>query len=281
MRPVHFETPMKKHSVPVLAFWLTLIVFCLPFHASRAANPTPPAPVEIFDYATPPLLTGTIYESGSDGKKILFTFRRTATRSNDVVRVERQFLRPDGFLAAVEIVTYQSNQLATLEMKEFQAGLAGELKIIPDAKKPARQKLVIGFGRGPEPLKSDVQNLPSDAVVDDTLYPFMLAHWDALMRGDAVKFHFVSLEWERTFVFRLVKIAETTQDGRAAVRIKMEPANLLVARLVNPLYFTVEKDAPHRVLAYVGRTTPRVKKGKSWKYLDAETVFDWKDTQSP
>jgi hypothetical protein len=58
--------------------------------------------------------------------------------------------------------------------------------------------------------------------------------------------------------------------------IKMEPVSRLVAHLVNPLVFTVEKDSPHRVLSYIGRTTPRMKKGKSWKYLDAETVFDWK-----
>jgi hypothetical protein len=39
--------------------------------------------------------------------------------------------------------------------------------------------------------------------------------------------------------------------------------------------FTVEKDGAHRILSYIGRTTPRVQKGKAWKYLDAETVFDW------
>jgi len=31
------------------------------------------------------------------------------------------------------------------------------------------------------------------------------------------------------------------------------------------------------MLSYIGRTTPRVKKGDSWKYLDAETVFDLDD----
>jgi hypothetical protein len=45
---------------------------------------------------------------------------------------------------------------------------------------------------------------------------------------------------------------------------------------IDPLYFSLEKDAPHRMLEYTGRTTPRVKKGKAWKYLDADTVFDWK-----
>jgi hypothetical protein len=54
----------------------------------------------------------------------------------------------------------------------------------------------------------------------------------------------------------------------------MNPSGLLLSQVVNPLVFTVEKAAPHMLLSYIGRTTPRVKKGADWKYLDAETVFD-------
>jgi hypothetical protein len=111
-------------------------------------------------------------------------------------------------------------------------------------------------------------------VIDDTLYPFMMAHWDDLMRGDAVKFRFVSLEWERTFEFRLVKGSESVQNGQPVVQIRMEPTGMFVAKLVNPLLFIVGKNSPHRILSYIGRTTPRIKKGNSWKYLDAETVFN-------
>ena len=69
--------------------------------------------------------------------------------------------------------------------------------------------------------------MPPDLVIDDTLYPFMLARWDDLMRGDAVKFHFVSLEHERTFEFRLVKSGESVQDGRTVEQIRMEPVSIL------------------------------------------------------
>jgi len=73
-----------------------------------------------------------------------------------------------------------------------------------------------------------------------------------------------------------VKTGETEINGRTVEQIKMEPTNLFVSRLVDPLIFNVEKDAPHRIVSYLGRTTPRIQKGKAWKYLDAETVFDWK-----
>ncbi len=263
-------TKRRFVSILLTALWLSVLP------AGFAADTASPAAAEGYDYAKPALFTGTLYEIGSDRKKVLYTFRRTATRSGATVHVERQFLDTNGTVAAVEKALYESNQLVSFEMQEFRARVSGAIRIAPDPKDPARQQLLISYGHGLMPPKGDIQDLPPDTLVDDTLYPFLLAHWDNLMRGDAVKFHFVSLEWKRTFMFRFVKTAESRQNGRPVELIKMEPVNLFVARLVNPLVFTVEKENPHRILSYIGRTTPRLQKGKSWKYLDAETVFDWK-----
>ena len=208
-------------------------------------------------------------------KKPLYAFTRTAARSNDTVRVERRFVRPDGFLAATENAVYVGGELASFQMREFQADVSGSIEIAPDPKNPAQRKICISYGSGAAPKRGAAQTLQPDTVIDDSFYPFMLAHWDKLMKGEAVKFRFVTLEWQRTFGFRLVKSGETTMHGHTHVQIRMEPTNLLVAGMVKPLVFTVEKDGDHRIVSYVGRTTPRTQKGKTWKYLDAETVFDW------
>jgi len=232
---------------------------------------------EAFDYAQPPLLTGTIYASGSDHKTILFTFQRTATRSGVTVHIERKYMEPDGSLAATENITYESGRLVSLEMKEFQAGLWGSIQIKVDPKKPARQKITISHGAGKDANKAGTtDDLDKDTLIDDSIYPFILAHWNELMKGDSVKFRFVSLEWERTFGFKLSKSGESVVDGKPVVTIRMDPTSMVVAHFMDPLYFTVEKNAPHRVVEYLGRTTPRTKNGKAWKYLDADTVFDWK-----
>ena len=262
---------MKTFCVSIVLLWLWVVP------AGLAADAALPASLESFDYAEPKVFTGTLYEIGSDRKKVLYTFRRTATRSDSTVNVEREFLGTNGSLAAVEKVVYESGRLVSFRMQEFQAQVSGAVQIAPDPKNPARQKLIISFGPGLTPPKGDAQNLQPDTLTDDTVYPFMMLHWDDLLRGDAVKFRFISLEHERTFMFRMVKTGESVQDGRTVEQIRMEPTGWIVARLVNPLIFTVEKDRPHHILSYTGRTTPRVKKGKSWKYLDAETVFDWKD----
>ena len=59
------------------------------------------------------------------------------------------------------------------------------------------------------------------------------------------------------------------------VIIKMEPTSLIIARLVDPVFFTLEKNDQHRVLRYTGRVTPKTKVGNKWDDLDATVVFDW------
>jgi len=54
------------------------------------------------------------------------------------------------------------------------------------------------------------------------------------------------------------------------------PGFPFVGTLVNPLVFTLDQAPPHRVLKYVGRTTPRTQVTGKWKDVDAVTVFDWK-----
>ena len=263
-------------SLVFVTRWVALLALLwIGLACDLAADTVFPSTSPVYDYAEPKLLTGTLYAIGSDRKTVLFTFRRIATRSGAAVHVERQFLDTHGTVAARETVLYESNQLVSFEMQDFQARVSGAIHIEPDSANPARRDIFISYTHGLNPPKGRARTLPPETVIDDTLYPFMLAHWDDLMRGQAVEFHFVSLEWERTFEFELRKTGTSVQDGQPVVQLTMKPASLFIARLVRPLLFTVQQKDPHRILSYVGRTTPRVQKGKSWKYLDAETVFNY------
>ena len=272
---------IKKFSVGVvlIAKWLVLPVLWLSaLPSALAAEPASPAASPVYDYAKPKLLTGILYAIGSDRKVILYTFRRTAVRSNSVVYVERQFLSTNGTVATVENVLYESNQLFSFEMQDFQARVSGAIRIEPDPKNPARQNIFISYAHGLHPPKGRARTLQPDTVIDDTLYPFMMTHWDDLMQGKTVRFHFVSLDWERTFEFDLMKTGDSVQNHQPVAQITMKPASIFISRLVKPLIFTVQENNTRRILSYIGRTTPRVKKGNSWKYLDAETVFDYQAT---
>ena len=64
--------------------------------------------------------------------------------------------------------------------------------------------------------------------------------------------------------------------GIPTLRLRMQASSFIIAQIVDPLFFVVEKAVPHRVLEYEGRTTPKRRDGNKWKDLDARTVYDWK-----
>jgi hypothetical protein len=264
---------LKRHRADLLPFTRAILfagLWLLTTTTGFASTSTNVAPSE------PKLVTGTIYESGSDQKKILFTFRRTATNSGPMLHVQCKYIRPDGFVAAVENVVYRTNQLVSYHLNEFQAGVWGDISVSPDPKKPGQKRIFINYCHAQDAGKKNGQILKPDTLIGDQIYPFILDHWNALMHGDSVKFNFVSLDWQTTFGFQLVKQSEMTLHGVPMVRIKMEPTSFFIAPLVSPMYFIIEKNGAHRLAEYIGRITPRIKKRNSWKTLDADLVVDWK-----
>jgi hypothetical protein len=231
----------------------------------------------VIGLAEPGLITGTLYEMGSHRAKEMFKFRRSATRDGANVRVEQLFSRPDGSVACREKIRYRNDQLVSYEIEDFGAGDRGSILIERDPKKPQQQRILMEHIRDQgAKIENSVEVLQPNTLISDTIYPFILAHWDELAQGAAVKFHLISLDPPDTYGFRVTKDAETTWEGRPVTRIKMVPTNIIIARFIRPIYFLIEAAAPHRVFSYTGRTTPQNKVDGSWKFVEAEAVFDWK-----
>ncbi len=259
----------------------TLIVLLVwPLVAPLAAVPAPPAGERLstapVDYEEPKLLTGTIYDPGSNPPRVLFKFRRTATRSGPTVRVLREYYDPQGTLAARERVVYEADRLLSYALEEPQAGAQGQAVIRPNPKAREGKQIDFAYSATPgnQPKKRN-ENLRQDTLMNDMIPAFIAAHWVALMHGAAVKCRCIALARAETVGFRFVKDSEATWRGKPVVRLRMEPTSVFIASLVKPIFFTVERDGNHRILQYSGRTTPRIKHGQTWQDLDALTVFDW------
>lgn len=240
---------------------------------------TCPAAAET-DYEEPKILVGKIFAQGP-GRKLLFQSQRTATRSGTTVKVVCEYTYPNGSLAARDGIIYEAGRLASFETEELQTVEKGSAVIRPEAKNPGKRKLFFQYtkGRGDSAKNSsdsESMNSENETLVDDMIPAFISTHWDTLMNGQAAKFRYIALSRTETVGFKLVKDSEAMREGKSVIRIKMEPTSLIIAALVDPLFFVVEKAAPHRVLEYIGRTTPMIKNGNGWKDLDAVTVFEWK-----
>jgi hypothetical protein len=229
----------------------------------------------VVDYLEPAVLAGTIYATSATSNEVLFTFRRTAARSGSTVRVLREYTAPGGGVAARERIVYEAGNLVSFELEEPQSGASGSARVQTRPEKPSEPRITFAYTQDHK-TKSGSEPLEPSTLINDMIGPFLAAHWDDLMHGSAVKFRYAAVTRAETVGFKFKKQSETTWRCRPAVVIRMEPTSWIIARLVEPLVFTAEKEGSHRILQYVGRTTPRIRKGNAWADLDAVTVFDWK-----
>ncbi len=233
------------------------------------AEAAPPAGIK---YLEPKFIAGTIYER-ADLKKVLFTFRRTATNTGSKVLVLREYLLPNGKLAARENVVYAAGKFSSYHFEDLQNGTLGSAVVLPDSAKGDR--IVFDFKQG-STKENDSERFESNTIVNDMVVPFILEHWDALMKGSTVKCRLITVSRTETIGFKFYKETETSRQGKRVVLITMEPTSLIVAQFVETLHFTLEKEGGHHVLQYSGRTAPAIRKNGHWEDLDALTVFDWK-----
>ncbi len=252
---------MRRAMIISCCYWMA--GFTSPQTLSAAVN-----------YLEPKLLKGAIYEKPEG--RLLFTFRRTATQTGDIVRVLREFSNPDGSPAAQERVVYERGRLVRFELDELQIGASGRA-IIEASENHQRIDFQYIAGAGPQARRKGNTETVREAValISDMIPAFLVDHWDELDRGAAVKFRYIVVPRLETIGFKLSRESTGEFKGKKVVRIKMEPTSWIIAQALDPLLFTVEADAPHRIFQYRGRTTPKIRSGQTWKDLDALTVFDW------
>ena len=254
-------------SLPGIATVLLVIhAFFLPDPARGAEAPS--------RYEQPKLLAGTIYAMNSDRKHVLYTFRRMITRPENSLKTVREFVDPGGQLAARETAVYEGDNLVSYELEELQIKARGTVKLSRESK---QEGAIVFKYVSDNYSKTNVgkETLRPDTLINDMIAPFLVAHWDDLMKGKEVKCRYIAAARAETVGFKFAKSSESRLHGKPVVTIKMSPSSLIIAALVDPLYFTMEKNGEHRVLQYDGRTTPKSKDGDKWKDLDAVTVFDW------
>jgi hypothetical protein len=259
-----------KHAMKALSgICIACCSFATAIHPNSVVGADPTS-----RYEQPTLRTGTIYAANSDQKQVLYKFQRTLTRSGNTVKAVREYLYPDGTLAARESAVYDGNNLLSYELDELQIKAHGTVKVL---RHPETTPTLVFRYVTDNNAKTNVNSeaLRPDTLIGDMIAPFLAARWDDLMKGREVKCRYVAAARAETVGFKFAKHAESTFRGRPGVIVKMWPTSFIIAALVDPLFFTMERDGEHRVLQYDGRTTPKIKVGNKWKDLDAVAVFDW------
>jgi len=253
-----------------IAVWPVLLFNLSPLTAGPA--------VKTVDYEWPTLLIGKIYPMKGDSKQMLFKSERKAVRQGSKIEASCDYTYPDGAVAVRDRIVYEGSRLISYEEEQLQIGEKGKAVIRRDASEPGKGKIEFEYVTGfpGQPKKSTAtENLQPDTLIDDMIPAFIETHWDTLDQGQPARFRYIVLSRKETVGFKLTKESESTRQGKPVMRIKMEPTSFIIAQLVDPLIFVVEKGGRHRILEYIGRTTPMVKSGSKWKDLDGISVYDW------
>jgi len=230
-------------------------------------------------FVVPDVVTATIFSASSNSAPALFTFRRTIQRTASTLKVLREYWYADGTPAAREHVVYENESLALYQLEELQTGDFGSATIKFDPSDPARGRVMFQYVKaGPRHPTTSTRSeaLQPNTLINDTVGTFLAAHWDQLFRGEKVACRYIVLSRRETVGVTFRKESDALCRGREVIGLKMEPTNLLIAALVQPLRFLVEKAPPHRVLQYIGPTAPKLGQAGHWtEFNDALTIFDW------
>jgi hypothetical protein len=238
------------------------------FMAGLSASPAPAAP----DYFNPVPIRGTIHEKQSSN--LLFRVVRASTRTNTLVSVQRDYTEPDGREVARERACYDQGRLMSCELEELQIDARGRAVIERDAQGQAHHiKFEYTTGHGPAArTKTDREAYRGDVLINDMVPYFIQSRWDELKAGRELKIRFIVIPRRETVGFTFSKVGETTWNGQPVVRLRMAPTSVVIAAIIDPVYFLVEKNGEHRVVAYIGRTVLKTKSGDD---LDALNVFQF------
>jgi len=242
-----------------------LLMLLLPGQTAEIPHPGSP-------YESPWFLKGTIYSS--DHKTPLFQFTRRSKSIEGRIEASRDFNYPNGKTAARETVEYNGDQLVSLTLQDFQAGARGSVRVLTTGSSDARILHFEYSDKTGAKLKQADESLRPDTLVTDMIPVFLTSHWDELVRGEELKCRLIVIPRRETVGFSFRAIA-AKPDSAKTVTIRMSASSALIAALVDPVFFVMDKASPHHILEYSGRTTPRMRSGNSWKDLEALTVFDW------
>jgi hypothetical protein len=210
--------------------------------------------------------TGKIYDQGSHREKPLYNLARTELRKGEQLIVDGVYATLEGKEAVREQTIMEGGKLRKYIFKQLQTGESGFLEIRGD-------KVFYSWTKDGE-TETDEDDLEPNLVIAPTTIDYLARHWDRILKGDEIKVRFAVLERQGTVGFKFFKVGETKVDGKEAVRVKMKPTSFIVAALVDPLIFTLDK-ATVRLLEIQGRTFPKKLVDGEWKDLDADITYQY------
>ncbi len=210
--------------------------------------------------------TADVYQLG-DLKKVLFQLELAEQGKPERMTIKARFTDTEGKPVVLEESVVESGALKFYKQDHLQLGESGTVEVRDG-------KVHFQYTRDGK-TKTDQEKATDNLIASPNTMDYIRKSWPRLMAGETVDVRFAVPDRLETVGFKFFKTGETAKEGRTIVTIRMKPSSFVIAALIDPLDFQIDKESI-RLVDLKGRTIPKLRIGNKWKDLDAHIFYKYK-----
>lgn len=212
--------------------------------------------------------TGDLFQQGSEKQKKIYTFEMHSSEADGQLNTHGIYKDLEGNIVVEEKATLQGSEIVRYEIDQKQVDQQGLIEVKEDK---------IFFTKTADgKTKTTDEKLRKPLVSSANFQKFVKDNWQALSKGDEVSFRYAVWDRQETVGFELFKTGMGKSGDEDVIVLKMKPSSFIIAALVKPIIFKFAADGS-KLLEMNGRVPPKKKDGSTFKDLDAEVVYSYKE----
>lgn len=257
---MHLHPPrnLRLHRVLRLVLPALLILASLPMAAMALPASAVTYQAQAYDLKT--------------GAELYSEHHRERWQEDRLLDATVEYRKPGGEVFATKDLSYEAGVTTpSFEMEDHRNGDRAGAEVDGDAVTLFTQE------SGEAEADGERMKLPASAVIDAGFAYFVTRQWDRLTAGETVPLDFAVPARHRFVAFRALKTDEGTSQGRAILRVRMQPSNPIFRLLVDPIDLTFDRET-RRLLVFEGLSDIEDDEGDSQK---VRIVFDYPSATPP
>ncbi len=108
------------------------------------------------------------------------------------------------------------------------------------------------------------------------LHRLIKKNWDQLAKKQTIEFELLVPYIAKTFSFEINKVADEMIQNKPASRFSIQASNWLISKMMDPIFYSIEKQPPHRILFYQGPIGAIIKGEDKPKRVNGTQLWSYK-----
>ena len=210
--------------------------------------------------------TGIGYVAKSNRQIKSFTFSHREEVKGKISEFHNVYTAMDGKEAVKEDVFYENDIFQRMLFTQGQLGDTGSIEVRGD-------QVFFEYKHNGKTKKSS-EKFTNNFATGPSLLPYVKKHWNEILEGKTVEIRMGIVDRCETIGFKIFKDKERIVNGKEHVILKMKPTSIVIAAIVEPLFFVVDKKEV-RLDELMGRVVVKSFESGSWKDVDGEVVYTY------